>query len=1137
MASRSSIMAKTLALAILSSLSFFQWACFLQVVEANPKSRPYVAYRGNPFDQEIVTRRILEDGLELRGTGGGGSSSSRVLKNQINRESIKTKDKTYEDDPRCPLSFRLGTTHSTHLGSSSSSSGTHTPPIIYPLHPDFDAGSGRQILLTTDYEVLEMWTPSNAIGTHQFEFRDDGKEDAAGAGRGLEGPSTEQLKEDEQFPLLFESSSFYHSSPIVHDVEGDGVADALLGDYDGNLHFVGLDFEQPQSNRGSGDSVHSNNQRRRRYYKRISIPRLFVRKSWYEVAINRTKEDESMALVDESEAAKRNHTKWEEFEPYHTYFAGISDTAWRGPHDEDALRGVTGDVLHMDVDLSKKLVDRKKKQKLEGDRVDSSHRRLVEGGVIDESNANMVKNEEHFVDRGSDLPVSQSDLQPEDAAETRSNLIDEYMYEAEPELFGDDSMDAPPDGSEATENDPIGTFGDDHFPSHQEGKEDGDSSIEQGMDDYYARRRFDYQDDMYRPQAPDGYDSYEQYQEVQNRYYHDSNYLRLPPHLLSTCTLAELPRQYSTGASNPIDRIDELLLCAVSYYFDEDECKDPTKGGKSFGKHANADGGDETEELRGRYVANAILGYNLRWKYWSVQEVLDLSTDWSSPLGDIVKGGTAPTTSNAYAGMGAFALASPIAVNLDGGDKHHIMVGTSMGLVYALEVTWHSSRKGWPVQMRHPVEQRVLVEDVVDNTNLEVFVIDTGGDIVSLSADGEVLWARNLLRDDEADPAQNEVNVVRGTSPMTLGDVEGTGDLAIVLLAKVATTDRQHVDRPEHHKVFEYRLYAIDAVTSDDLPHFPISLGSGASVQSSHSMPQPLLIDLHEDQRHWLDQIHGLSDEDKEAIKSINRNAARQEDGSTPRAHGGNGRGLHIVQPLGQDLHIIEGATSCSQVIDVGDNLPSMVMADDVHGTGGLDLVVTSAKGEILTLESDVVPYHPLNVWSAGVSRSPGSNAQSHGFSSKQGIFVHHISRQFRDILGIYIPVTFEIFDRRPNIENEKNRQLYQVDIRAGMSAKRTIMSYTYNTTGVYTERVQIPFGPGYYSISVRLRTTHGLVYEDTFHVGFNVNYMGGLWLIVCMPLVIATVLVLMKVRTPNWEEDEDYGGRGVGILGRTPPP
>ncbi len=188
-------------------------------------------------------------------------------------------------------------------------------------------------------------------------------------------------------------------------------------------------------------------------------------------------------------------------------------------------------------------------------------------------------------------------------------------------------------------------------------------------------------------------------------------------------------------------------------------------------------------------------------------------------------------------------------------------------------------------------------------------------------------------------------------------------------------------------------------------------------------MPQPLLIDLHEDQRHWLDQMHGLSEENIEVIRAINTEAVRQyvvNESSKPRPHGGSGRGLHVVQPFGSSLHIIEGSTSCEQTIDLGKAIPSMVQADDVHGTGGLDLVVTTVRGEILTLESDVVPYHPLNVWSAGVSRAPGSgNAQTHGFSSSQGIFVHPISRQFRDVLGIYVPITFEIFDRRPGVDEE----------------------------------------------------------------------------------------------------------------------
>ncbi|KAL7536549.1 hypothetical protein ACHAXR_007234, partial [Thalassiosira sp. AJA248-18] len=1054
-----------------------------------------------------------------------------------------------EEDTRCPLSFRLGTTHSAHFGASQKTTtasgnsdpttkkqptghtgvGTHTPPIIYPLHPDFDAGSGRQILLTTDYEVLEMWTPSSAIGTHA-----DGVGNVeGGGGGGVEGQSTEQLKEDEQFPLLFESSSFYHSSPIVHDVEGDGIADAILGDYDGNLHMVGLDFEQAEK---------GGHQRRKRYYRRLSIPRLYVRKGWFDVAINRTSEDQAMANT----TADENHTKWEDFEPYHTYFAGSNDESWRGKLDEEALRAVSGDVLNMDVDLARGLAERRKLKK------NPSQNDEEEGKVQNEEDGSLEEgNVEEGAHRRLQEVESDTNKDMEDMHDEAAPYVDDYMLYEDPGLF-DDGMGAPPDGTESTDKDPLPNWGeDDSLPGEEGGsnEEDGGVSTEigsddmyrgHGMDDYYGR--YGYGDDMYKREAPDGWDSYDQYQEAQDKYYHDSNYLRLPPHLLSTCSLSELPRAYAGSSTKAEDRVDELVLCAVSYYFDEDECKDASKGaGKSFGKHANADGGDETEEQRGRYMANAIMGYNLRWKYWSLQEVLDLSTDWSAPLGDIVKGGTANIHSDAHSGMGAMALATPIAVKLDGSTNNHVIVGTSMGLVYALEINFgHNSRSGWPVQMRHPVEQKVLVEDVVGSTNLEVFVVDTGGDVVSLNADGAVLWARNLLRDVEIDSSKDVVQVVRGTSPMSLGDVEGLGKLSIVLLARIATTDHQHVGQPDKHEVLEYRLYAIDTVTGDDLPHFPIALDGGSNISHTSSMPQPLLIDLHEDQHHWLDQMHGLSEDDIATIHAINSEAFKDHelnDSTKPRPHGGSGRGLHVVQPLGSKLHILEGSTSCEQTVDVGDSIPSMVQADDVHGTGGLDLVVTTSQGDILTLESDVVPYHPLNVWSAGVTRAPGSsNAQAHGFSSTQGIFVHPISRQFRDILGIYVPITFEIFDRRPSIENEPSRRVYQVDIRAGMSSKRVVFSHTYDTPGVYTEKIQIPYGPGYYAFSVRLSTTHGIVYEDTFHVGWNVNYMGGLWLIVCLPLILAAIPILLFKRKPNWEEDEDYGTRGTGILGRTPP-
>ena len=57
-------------------LLFWQLAVILvilQQTQANPKSRPYVAYRTSPFDQdEFVSRRIMEDGIEQSNSDKGG---------------------------------------------------------------------------------------------------------------------------------------------------------------------------------------------------------------------------------------------------------------------------------------------------------------------------------------------------------------------------------------------------------------------------------------------------------------------------------------------------------------------------------------------------------------------------------------------------------------------------------------------------------------------------------------------------------------------------------------------------------------------------------------------------------------------------------------------------------------------------------------------------------------------------------------------------------------------------------------------------------------------------------------------------------------------------------------------------------
>jgi hypothetical protein len=190
-------------------------------------------------------------------------------------------------------------------------------------------------------------------------------------------------------------------------------------------------------------------------------------------------------------------------------------------------------------------------------------------------------------------------------------------------------------------------------------------------------------------------------------------------------------------------------------------------------------------------------------------------------------------------------------------------------------------------------------------------------------------------------------------------------------------------------------------------------------------------------------------------------------------------------------------------------------------------------------LESQAV-FHPLNTWTGGEVRGRG-NLHAHGYSASQGIFVHSVSRNFRDVFGVYVPVTFEIFDNRPNIINEPEKRNYVVEIRDGPSWKRVLWRNTYTAPGVYTDRVYIRYGPGYYTLAVTMQTTHGIIYEDTFSIGYNVGFLDGFGILLWLPLLVSAVVILLcGAKKATWD-DEDLdtnspGGQSLGILGRSLP-
>uniref|UniRef100_A0A7S2Y4Q3 DEX1 C-terminal domain-containing protein n=1 Tax=Entomoneis paludosa TaxID=265537 RepID=A0A7S2Y4Q3_9STRA len=534
----------------------------------------------------------------------------------------------------------------------------------------------------------------------------------------------------------------------------------------------------------------------------------------------------------------------------------------------------------------------------------------------------------------------------------------------------------------------------------------------------------DYTDDMYYGRDGMADDEYRRYADYDDYYgggggdyehddfYDDKHYIRVPPHILSTPVLVEIPKLYGD------QDMEDFLMVTATYFFDEDEYE----GKFSYKRFTVSDHGDENEVKRGQYVSSAILAYTFDGMgRWSAQTHLDLSTDFTAPENATLVGAI-PIRSD-VSEMGAFALSSPTVADVDGDGSLDVLVGTSMGFLYMFDARNLYKRENWPIQLKAPIESQPLVEDVVGDTNLEIFVMDVTGNVVCLTHDAKVLWNRDILK------SLGFGNAIAGMSPMTLGDVNGDGSLDLVLTVKV---DGRWV------------IFAFDASSGRDVKNFPLELDQvndrDRDGDTRRKIKQPLLVDLHTNQDHILEYIRRNSTAFVKETASIGKG----KDPSVPQ--GGVANGLHIVQPISRQLHIVEAGSGCTQKVLIGDEVSSMVQVDDIHGTNRLDLLVSTGSGNVVTLESPAT-FHPLNTWSNGQMR--GRNSHAHGYSASQGIYVHEVSRQYTDIFGVYVPVTFEIFDNRPGISREPDKRKYTVEIRDGTSSKRALHKQEYTSSGV----------------------------------------------------------------------------------------
>ncbi|KAL0744102.1 hypothetical protein Bca4012_085615 [Brassica carinata] len=224
-------------------------------------------------------------------------------------------------------------------------------------------------------------------------------------------------------------------------------------------------------------------------------------------------------------------------------------------------------------------------------------------------------------------------------------------------------------------------------------------------------------------------------------------------------------------------------------------------------------------------------------------------------------------------------------------------------------------------------------------------------------------------------------------------------------------------------------------------------------------------------------------------------------------------------------MYLIDGPTSCADVVDIGETSYSMVLADNVDGGDDLDLIVSTMNGNVFCF-STPSPHHPLKAWR---STDQGMNNKAIRYD-REGVFVTHSTRGFRDEEGKNFWAEIEIVDnyRYPSGSQAPYNVTTTLLVPGNYQGDRRIkQSQIYDRPGKY--RIKLP--------TVGVRTTgtvmvemvdkNGLYFSDEFSLTFHMYYYKLLkWLLVLPMVGMFGLLVILRpqeaVPLPSFSRNRD---------------
>lgn len=209
-------------------------------------------------------------------------------------------------------------------------------------------------------------------------------------------------------------------------------------------------------------------------------------------------------------------------------------------------------------------------------------------------------------------------------------------------------------------------------------------------------------------------------------------------------------------------------------------------------------------------------------------------------------------------------------------------------------------------------------------------------------------------------------------------------------------------------------------------------------------------------------------------------------------------------------LYLIDGPTSCADVVDIGETSYSMVLADNVDGGDDLDLIVTTMNGNVFCF-STPAPYHPLKAWRAP---NQGRNNVANRFN-REGVFVTPSSRAFRDEEGKSFYVEIEIVDkyRFPSGSQAPYNVTTTLLVPGNYQGERTIkQNQIFDHPGKYRIKLSTVGVRTTGTVLVEMVDKNGVHFSDDFSLTFHMYYYKLLkWLLVLPMLGMFGVLVILR--------------------------